>query len=653
MPHTQQVAPYGSWKSPITADLVANAKGSPSSIAVDRADIYWLESRPTEGGRNAILHLQPDGTIRECTPAEYNVRSTVHEYGGGAYTVHGGIIYFANFRDQRIYRQSPGEQPTLLTRLDGCRYADLRVDSHRDRLVCIREDHRPPGEAVNTIVGIDCAGTGNERLMVGGNDFYSSARLSPDGNHLAYLTWNHPNMPWDGCELWVAELDADGMPQDAGRIAGGSAESIFQPEWSPDGFLHFVSDRSGWWNLYRWTGDMVEPLLPMPADFGRSQFQFGMSLYAFASSGRILCAYTRNGSWNLASLDSHSRDLTEMQTGFSEISDVHCGEHHAVFLAGSPTSPVAVRLMDPENGRIQTIPEAPIGGVDPKYYSLPQAVNFPTAGGLEAHGFYYPPHNPDYSPLPNERPPLLVVSHGGPTSATSSVLSDAIQFWTSRGFGVLDVNYGGSTGYGRAYRERLNGKWGIVDVDDCCNGALYLAEKGQVDRQRLAIRGRSAGGFTTLACLAFRSDVFSAGASLYGVADLESFVQDTHKFESRYLSTLVGPYPERRDLYVERSPINSADKFSCPLILLQGEEDRVVPPSQAVKMFEAVRRKGLPAALLLLSGEQHGFRKAANIKRALEAELYFYAKVFRFVAADPIEAVPMDKPGAIILGRPD
>lgn len=651
MPHTEQVAPYGSWKSPITADLVANAKGSPSSIEVDRADLYWLESRPMEGGRNVLLHLQPGGTIRECTPPEFNVRSTVHEYGGGAYAVHAGIIYFVNFRDQQVYKQLPGERPTLLSHLDGCRYADLRVDARRNRLICIQEDHRGLGEAVNSIVSLDCSQDSSERVLARGNDFYATARLSPDGSRLAYLTWNHPNMPWDGCELWLAEVDADGNPRSPVRIAGGATESIFQPEWSPDGVLYFVSDRSGWWNLFCWDGNAPECILPMEADFGRSQFQFGMSLYTFASPNRVVCAYTQHGWWHLGSLDTLSRKLTEYPLGLTELSELHCLGDHALFLGGSPTSGTTVMQLDLQNGRIQPIQSDPAQAVDPSYCSVPRAVDFATSGNLQAHGFYYPPHNPGYTPPPGELPPLLVISHGGPTSAAGSARSEALQFWTTRGFGVPDVNYGGSTGYGRAYRERLRGKWGIVDVDDCCNGARHLASTGQVDPGRLAIRGRSAGGFTTLACLAFRPQVFSAGASHYGVADLDAFAQDTHKFESRYLTTLIGPYPDRRDIYIERSPINSLQNLSCPLILLQGAEDRVVPPGQARAMYEAVRRKGVPVALLLLEGEQHGFRKADNIKRALEAELFFYSKVFGFVPADPIEAIAIENLGATSTGK--
>jgi dipeptidyl aminopeptidase/acylaminoacyl peptidase len=635
-------APYGSWKSPITTDLITKKTISLIEIRVDGEDIYWVESRPAEAGRYVIMRRTPDGAISECIPPDFYARTTVHEYGGGIFTVADGILYFSNFKDQHLYRQPVGGQPELLTPGDGYRYADLVVDRKRNRLICIRQDHTGPGEAVNTIVGISLDGGDNGQVLAEGNNFYSSARLSPDGTKLAYLTWNHPNMPWDGCELRMAHIGPDGKLQDADLIAGSATESVFQPEWSPDGVLHFVGETSGWWNLYRWKGGAVEALCPMEAEFGEPQWVFCMFTYDFVSPTKILCTYSQAGTWHLAWLDSSARKLTPIENPFTDISDIRTGKGFAAFIAGSPSRPFAVVRMDTTTARFEPVRQALEVTIDPGYFSIPETVTFPTTGGRQAHAIYYPPVNRDYAAPKEEKPPLMVISHGGPTSAAATTLRYSIQYWTSRGFAVLDVNYGGSTGYGRSYRQRLNGNWGVVDVDDCCNGALYLVQKGLADPNRLAIRGGSAGGYTTLACLAFRSDVFKAGASHYGLSELEAFVTDTHKFESRYLHSLIGPYPERKDLYFQRSPINFTKNLSCPLILFQGDEDRIVPPSQSQMMFEAVRAKELPVAYLLFEGEQHGFRKAQNIKRALEAELYFYGKMFDFEPADAIESVQIE-----------
>ncbi len=511
-------------------------------------------------------------------------------------------------------------------------------------MVCVREDHTVAGrEAVNAIVSLDLdgGGDGDAQVLVSGNDFYAAPRLSPDGTRLAWLTWNHPNMPWDGTELWVGELRADGSLGRTERVAGGPAESIFQPEWSPGGVLHFVSDRTGWWNLYRWRDGRIEPLAEMAAEFGLPQWVFGMATYGFASAERIICAYTEGGTDHLAALDTATGRLAPIDTPYAEIGAVRVGPGRALLLAGSPTEPTSLVQLDLATGQCEVLRRSSGVPVDPGYLSPPQPIEFPTEGGLTAHAFFYPPRNPDYVAPPGERPPLLVISHGGPTGATSSTLDLRIQYWTSRGIGVLDVNYGGSTGYGRAYRGRLEGRWGVVDVDDCANGARYLVGRGAVDGDRLIIRGGSAGGYTTLCALTFR-DVFQAGASYYGVSDLEALAQETHKFESRYLDRLVGPYPERADLYRERSPIHFTDRLSCPVIFFQGLEDPVVPPSQAEQMVEALRAKGLPVAYVPFEGEQHGFRRAEHIKRALEAELYFYAQVFGFALAEPVEPVPIE-----------
>jgi len=637
-----KVAPYGSWKSPITSDLIVSETIELGQIALDGQDVYWVEMRPTEGGRNVIVRRTSDGGTTDVTPAPFNARTRVHEYGGGAFAVADGTVYFSNFADQRLYRQDPGAEPRPITPEADLRYADGVFDRRRGRMICVHEDHTDPGrEAVNSIVSLDLDDGDGGQVLVSGNDFYSSPRLSPDESRLAWLTWNHPNMPWDGTELWVGELGGDGLLIRTERVAGGARESIFQPEWSPDGVLHFVSDRTGWWNLYRWRDGRVEPVVEMEAEFGLPQWVFGMSAYAFESAGRIICSYTERGTWHLASLDTATGELEPIEIPYSRIEYVQVAPGRVAFLAGSPTELTSVVQLDLATREPEVLRRSSEIAIDPGYLSIPQEVEFPTEHGLTSHAFFYAPQNRDYVAPPGERPPLLVISHGGPTGTASSTLNLVIQYWTSRGIAVLDVNYGGSIGYGRAYRERLEGQWGIVDVDDCVNGARYLVERGEVDGSRLAIRGGSAGGYTTLSALTFR-DIFKAGASYFGISDLEALTKDTHKFESRYLDRMVGPYPERRDLYQERSPIHFTHRLSCPMILFQGLEDKVVPPDQAEMMFEAVRAKGLPVAYLPFEGEQHGFRRAENIKRALDAELYFYAKVFGFELADPVEPVPIE-----------
>ena len=645
-----QTAPYGSWKSPITSELIVAEAITLGGIALDGEDIYWLEMRPAEGGRRVIVRRSPDGQTADLTPRPFNVRTRVHEYGGGDFTMAGGVAYFANFDDQRLYRQEAGGQPRPITPPPapegGLRYADLVLDAARNRLICVREDHTgagPDAEPVNALVGVPTDG-GPAQALVAGRDFYAAPRLNPDGSALAWLSWNHPNMPWDGTELWTAPVLADGSLGPAQLVAGGPDESIFQPEWSPDGLLYFVSDRSGWWNLYRYRDGLVEPVTPpLEVEFGKPQWVFGAATYGFASARRIICAYNDRGSWQLAELDTATGRRESLPVPYTEMgrADLKVAAGQAVFSAGSPTQPLSILRLDLADYRLETLQRAAAAAVAEGYLSAPQTIEFPTEDGLTAYAFYYPPRNQDYIAPAGERPPLLVKSHGGPTAAASVALDLTIQYWTSRGIAVLDVNYGGSVGYGRAYRDRLKGRWGIVDVDDCGNGARYLAEQGLVDGERLAISGGSAGGYTTLAALTFRQ-VFSAGASHYGVSDLAALARDTHKFESRYLDSLVGPYPERQDLYRERSPVNFTDRLSCPLILFQGLEDKIVPPSQAELMFAAVRGKGLPCAYVPFAGEQHGFRRAENIRRALDGELYFYSRVFGFDLAEDVEPVAIE-----------
>jgi len=637
-----KAAPYGSWKSPVSSDLAASKTIWPGYTTLDGENIYWIEMRPSEGGRYVIVRRTPDGNIMDMTPPPLNARTRVHEYGGGMYNASEGKIHFCNFDDQRIYRQEPGVAPYPITPKADLRYADIIIDHPRSRLICVREDHRVSNrEAQNTLVSINLKSNNDSQVLVSGNDFYSSPRLSPDGSRLAWLTWNHPNMPWDGTELWVGELRATGTVENVERVVGGVDESIIQPEWSPRGVLHFISDRSGWWNLYRWLNGQVEPLCKMKADFGYPQWVFGHSTYAFESTNSVICMYTQKGVWHIASLDTTSGKIENIRNPYTDVWSLHASQGVAVFTAGAPNKPLSVVKLDLVTRRTEVVRRSCNVQVDSEYLSAPKAIEFPTEKGLTAHAFFYAPRNRDFIGPSEELPPLLVISHGGPTGAASTVLSWDIQYFTSRGFAVVDVNYGGSSGYGRAYRQRLNGQWGVVDLDDCVNAALYLARERKVDRDRLAIRGGSAGGYTTLCAITFR-DVFKAGASYFGLSDLEAFVKDTHKFESRYLDRLIGPYPERQDLYRERSPIHFVDRISCPTIFFQGLEDKVVPPSQAQVMVDALRERKLPVAYLAFEGEQHGFRKATSIKRSLEGELYFYSKIFRFKSADPVEPVQIE-----------
>jgi dipeptidyl aminopeptidase/acylaminoacyl peptidase len=623
-------APYGSWKSPITSDLIIAGSLRLGDVLLDGDVIHWIEGRPQEGGRHVLVRWTADGRNEDVTPAPYNARTSAHEYGGGAVTVADGTVYFSNFTDQRLCRLPPGGAAQPMTPEGRYRYADGLIDTRRSRWIGIREEHSDTnggGEPVNSLVAIDLTSGGPGELLAGGNDFYASPRLSPDGTRLAWLTWNHPNMPWVGTELWVARIGSGGRLETPVKVAGGADESIVQPEWSPDGRLYFISDRSGWWNLYRADAGGATPLCPRAAEFAQAQWNFGMSSYAFAAAETLVCSYQDRGLGRLARLDlAAGGQLTPIDLPYTEFASVRASGDRVVFRAGSAVLPESIVLLTLSSGEtevLQTATQAADGDLR-KHFCRPTPVEFPTAGGTTAHALFYPPHNPDYRAPAGERPPLLVKCHGGPTAAASSTLSLGIQFWTSRGIGVLDVNYGGSTGYGRAYRNRLHRCWGVVDVEDCVNGARWLADQGRADPARLVITGGSAGGFTVLAALAFH-DVFKGGASHYGVSDLEALARDTHKFESRYLDWLIGPHPEQQDTYRERSPVHHADRIRVPVAFFQGEEDEIVPPNQTERMVAALRRNGIPVGYLLFSGEQHGFRRGPNIQRALDAELYFYS----------------------------
>lgn len=649
-------APYGAWSSPITAAKVVEAAAGLSEVRVDpvTGSIWWSEGRPEEGGRVALVRLGPDGTRTEPLPAEWSARTRVHEYGGGAWWINADTVWFASWADQRIWRIDPGAtEPTAITPeppvAAGWRYADGVLSPDGAWIVCVRESHCGPDgtsleEARTEVVAIPSDGAAEPVVLASGSDFVAAPRINPTGDRLAWLSWDHPHMPWDGTELWVADLDLAAPVPTVSEVtlaAGGPYESLVQPEWSPDGDLLVTSDRSDWWNLYLVGPDGLTPLAPVEAEVSTPLWVFGQSRYVLVDGHRVVMALASGGMDHLATVIDG--EVVELDTPYTAISSLRAVPGGVVAVAASPTSEPAIVRFTIDGTTVSTeILRAPRDlGLPSAAISVPRSISFPTTGGRTAHGLYYPPTNPDHTAPNGELPPLLVTIHGGPTSAARPQLNLGTQFWTSRGIAVVDVNYGGSTGYGRPFRRQLDGQWGVVDVDDCIAAAQYLADEGLVDPDRLLIRGGSAGGFTTLAALAFR-DTFAAGASHYGIADLAALAQDTHKFESRYLDGLVGPYPEQEAVYRERSPIHHLDGFDRPLIVFQGLEDEIVPPNQAEAIVEALTTKGVPVAYVPFEGEQHGFRQSANIMRALEGELWFYGQVLGFEPADDIEPVPIE-----------
>jgi dipeptidyl aminopeptidase/acylaminoacyl peptidase len=618
-----------------------------SDVRVDGGDVVWSEGRPGEGGRTQLVRRSADGTVNELLPGGWNARTAVHEYGGGAWWVAGGVVWFADWSDQRLYRRDPSGELTALSPKPatprGDRFADGQVSPDGQTLVCVREHHEPAGLVRNEVVRMAADRPSESEVLVSGSDFVAAPRLSADGRALCWLQWDHPNMPWDDVTLLVRHLHSG----EETAVAGGAGESVTEPCWQPDGTLWFLSDRTGWWNLYRWDGAGVETVVEVAADIGEPAWALGGSRYAVLGGGTVVFARWSGGYDGLA-VRTADGAMVQPDLPFSAVPVVRAaGSAEVVLIAASPTREAGVYRIAVPGGRVETLRPPRDLGLDPGYLSVPEPVEFPSTDAAGSprtgHALFYPPASPACRGPAGERPPLLVKSHGGPTGKAIPALDVGTQYWTSRGFAVVDVDYAGSAGYGRAYRELLRGQWGVLDVADCLAAAGWLAGQQRVDPERLCIRGGSAGGYTTLACLARTDTPFAAGADHFGVADLEALALHTHKFESRYLDRLVGPYPEAREVYLERSPIQHVERFTRPLIVLQGAEDAVVPPPQSEMIVEALKQKGVPVAYLLFEGEQHGFRRAENIRRALDAELSFYAQVLGFdlPAEEGIEPVRM------------
>jgi dipeptidyl aminopeptidase/acylaminoacyl peptidase len=621
-------APYGTWRSPLPAADLARSAISLNYVQVAGGRPYWIESRPAEGGRNVLVTSAAHGGIEELTPAGCNARTRIHEYGGTPYAVGHSTTYFSNFVDQRVYVQRLGGPPTALTP-EGYRYADYELDKTGEKLYCVREDHTVAGEPKNAIVALDLAAGDSGTALFAKSDFVAYPRLSPDGRRIAWIAWNHPDLPWDATTLYVGNLTSRGL-SGVTALTSGTRESVVEPRWDHDGTLYFISDRSNWWNLYRYKDNHISAALTIEADISSPLWALGQSSYALTGDGRAVVRYTIAARDKLGLVDLASGKLTPIDMPFVGLSNLQIlSPGTAIAIAASATEEAAVITIDLGTGRYQVLRSPGAVKLDKAFISLAQSVEFPTAHGQTAHAFFYPPTNRDYSAPADEKPPLIVKVHGGPTSHSKPELSLATQFWTSRGFALLDVNHGGSSGFGRAYRERLNGNWGIVDVGDVVAAVRYLVGAGRVDGRRAAIRGSSAGGFTVLAALAFH-DVFRAGANYYGVSDLEALARDTHKFESRYLDRLVAPLPQGRAIYEARAPIRHLEEFKAALVTFQGAEDKVVPPEQSRAIVAALKERGVPVVYVEFEGEQHGFRRAESIVRSLESELAFYGRVFGF-----------------------
>ena len=637
--------PFVAWESPISASEIAAGGTSLQALSASGDSVYLIESRPSEMGRQVLLRLPSRGDFSECTPSNFNTRTRVHEYGGGEYWVHEGVIFAVSFNDQRVYRIDDEEsEPVAITPrseiANSLRYANGTVSSDGSTIYCVQENHLDPEHILNQIVCFPSDGSIDPRVIFSGTDFVSSPKISPDGLTLTWLSWDHPNMPWDGTQLHMAQINSDGGLSNRKLIAGGSEESITQPTWSPDGVLHFISDRSGWWNLYFFENEEITRLVELDADFAGPDWQFGFSSYDFMADSSVICTYKDRDRDILIKVGREDSVPEKIQNDYSSISDVSVLNDVIYFIGSSPVVPAELVSISLAENTINTLRQSREATIDASFISEAEFIEFDTTESAKSFALFYPPKHAHSQGAPDEKPPLLVMSHGGPTSATSTSYNLAIQYWTSRGIAVVDVNYRGSSGFGRAYRNALRNQWGVFDTADCIAAARFLEQRGDVDGSRMAIRGGSAGGYTTLCALTFH-DVFQAGASYYGVADAEILATETHKFESRYLDQLMGPYPAARDVYVSRSPIHYADQIRAAVIVFQGLEDQIVPPAQAELMVDGLVQNKLPHVYMTFRGEQHGFRQAANIIKTLESELSFYGQILGFSppGISPIEIV--------------
>jgi dipeptidyl aminopeptidase/acylaminoacyl peptidase len=663
----KQSSPYGSWRSPISAEIVA---ASPMNwlghLCTEGDQLFVLRAFPQQGGRGGVARVHFDGDrieYEDITPTAYSVRSRVYEYGGQGFAVKDGVIYFSNFPDDRLYRQRPGEEPKPITSGGAMRYGDLTIDPVRNRLICVREDRRPMttapagenAEPVHTIAAVnlnpDSTIVPSDREYYGtvlweGADFVAFPTISPDGRQLAWVAWNHPNMPFFSSALWLADLADDGTLINPRQIVPECEESITDPRFSPDGILYFCSDRSNWWNLYRWiqngtTEGMIESVCPIAAEFGNPYWNVGLTVYRFLSPTRILAPYNDCGTWHIGVIDTETHQMDKVPTPYTFIVRLATAGNVGYMIAGSPRLPRQLIRLDLTSGELRVLDSSVHYDIPPEDISPGQHIGFPTEHGLMAYGFYHPPVNRDFQAPANELPPLIVECHGGPTGSTKNALDMQVQYWTSRGFAVLCLNYGGSAGYGREYRNRLRNNWGVVDVNDAVNGARYLVEQGLVDPNRTIVRGGSAGGYLTFAALAFRN-YFKAGSALFGISDLEVWHLETHKYESHYAETLVGPYPAMRDLYHERSPYRKANQINAPMIITQGSDDKVVPPNQSRFVADSLRTRGVPVVYLEFEGEAHGFRKFETVLTVLRSELTFFGRIFGFTPAHHLPALKID-----------
>lgn len=615
-------APYGSWDSPITPQSLVKGAKRFLQLEVEGDELYWLEMRPEEQGRGVFIRASDQ---QEMIPSTFNIRTTVHEYGGKCALIHKDFLYFTNFADQHLYRVRAGEDPQCIVNHTGYRFADFDITPDGNTLFAIVEDHNIEGECENAIGKVDLK-SGKLTKIAQGHDFYAFCRLDHEGKRLAFIAWDHPHMMWDQTFLRVMNLETGKVD----KIAGGTDISVSEPHWTPCGHLLYVSDQDDFWQIYDETGQKI---IDRQADFTFPLWRLGVCRTTFVKKDGIsylVTVATDKGRDSLIVLNWGTKEITTFDDHpFTFISEIKSYQDGIVMIAATPTSESAIYTVDISSGNYCKLnSERDKKSIDESYISYPELLEFPTEGGKTAYGFFYPPKNPQYTVKDSaEKPPLIVMSHGGPTAHVPPVFSKTIQFWTTRGFAVANINYGGSSGYGRKYRNRLRTSWGIVDVDDCCNAALYLAKKGVIDGHRMGIEGGSAGGYTTLAALTFRK-VFQAGISYFGVSDLSLMTQETHKFESRYLDSLIGPYPKEKQRYKDRSPLYHIDQLSTPTLLLQGDEDRIVPPNQAELMYQALLQKKIPTAYILFKGEQHGFRQAQTIIQAIEAQLQFYQKIF-------------------------